>query len=61
MKNRPNTPNLEKCAGLLAIVLEFAKRGGFEANTTPSARSGISPKCQKSRTAFRGEKIKAAA
>lgn len=32
MKNRQNTPNLEKCVVLLMMALEFAERGGFEAN-----------------------------
>jgi hypothetical protein len=32
MKNRQNTPDLEKCAVLLMRALEFAERGGFWAN-----------------------------
>jgi hypothetical protein len=32
MKNRQNTPDLDKCAVLLMRALEFAERVGFEAN-----------------------------
>lgn len=58
MKNRQNTPNLDKCAVLLMRALEFAERGGFEANRGIEAPPPALPK-RKNKSAF-GEGAKQA-
>ena len=60
MKNRQNTPNLEKCVVLLMMALKFAERGGFEANRgivdTPPLSFGHLPQMA---SQFGGEQAKA--